>query len=240
MRAINFNGLYLHFSALCKCRLISLHKPFKEHFPDWSYAFDCDSHSSHFYHHKTANGYPQSEIILLEDKSVEIFYEGEKRNIDLSWYNLPSKIDTFPELKHLLDNFKLLKPCPAIDFVKFGDVCTSSDNDIVFNTSKGQPAAFIETVPSNFHRRIIRSAKCSIYLQDFESKGGFPCDSCRKVAQYLRTVRSTRTDEKNLKSTETKFARLDQLKPYITVARACKSEAPAYLRPACKYEVSWE
>ena len=27
---------------------------------------------------------------------------------------------------------------------------------------------------------------------------------------------------------------------YITVARACKSEAPGYLGPACKYEVSWE
>ena len=185
---------------------------FKEHFPDWSYAFDGDSCRSHFYHHKTTNGYPQSEIILLEDKSVEIFYEGKQRKIDLSWYNLPSKIDTFSELKHLLNNFQMLKPCPAIDFVKFEDVCTSSDNDIVFNTYKGQPAALIETVPSNFHRRIIRSAKCSIYLQDFESKGGFPCNSCRKVAQYLRTIRSTKTDENNLKSTETKFARLDQLK----------------------------
>ena len=27
--AINFNGLVLDFSALCKCRLIALHKPFK-------------------------------------------------------------------------------------------------------------------------------------------------------------------------------------------------------------------
>ena len=28
--------------------------------------------------------------------------------------------------------------------------------------------------------------------------------------------------------------------PYIAVARACKSEAPVYLRRACKYEVLWE
>ena len=29
MWAINFNGLFLDFSALCKCRLIALRKPFK-------------------------------------------------------------------------------------------------------------------------------------------------------------------------------------------------------------------
>ena len=27
--AINFNGLFLDFSALCSCRLLALHKPFK-------------------------------------------------------------------------------------------------------------------------------------------------------------------------------------------------------------------
>ena len=27
--AIDFNGLFLDFSALCKCRLLALHKPFK-------------------------------------------------------------------------------------------------------------------------------------------------------------------------------------------------------------------
>ena len=26
--AIDFNGLFLDFSALCKCRLLALHKPF--------------------------------------------------------------------------------------------------------------------------------------------------------------------------------------------------------------------
>ena len=30
MWAINFNWLYLYFPALCKCRLITLHKPFKQ------------------------------------------------------------------------------------------------------------------------------------------------------------------------------------------------------------------
>lgn len=193
---------------------------FKEHFPGWSYAYDGKSLNPHFYYHAT-NEYPQTEIILLENKSFEIFFEGKKRNIDLNWFNVPSKIGIFSELKSTLNSFKRLKPCPAIDFLKFEDVCTSCDNGIVFKTSKGQPAAFVETVPSNFHKRIIRSATCFMYLQDLESKYVFPCNSCKKVAQYLRTLRSTKTDQSNLQPMAIKFARLDQLnhKELLNTAR---------------------
>ena len=142
---------------------------------------------------------------------MDYVFEGKERYVDFSWCNMPKKIETLSNLQNMLTSIQSLKPCPAIDFDKFESIFPVSDNGVAFRTKKKEPAAFIETVPSLFHKKVIRSATCMILLQDIDTVSSVPCDCCRKAGQYLRTLRSIQSNKENNDPKQKKFCRLDQL-----------------------------
>ena len=184
---------------------------FKASFPSWRYEHDKENCAAHFYHF-TSKGYPQIEIIISEStKAWELYFEGKKRSIDLSWCNVPEKIQSFTDLEIMLRDLQRLKKCPAVEFGKFGDLFCSNESGIAFKTTLREPAGYIETLPSQFHKKVIRSAKCTIFLPSMDTAGNSPCDSCNKSEHYLRTLRSRSITAKSIEEKQSKFKRLDQM-----------------------------
>lgn len=77
-----------------------------------------------------------------------------------------------------------------------------------FNNKDGQPAAFIEPIPSNYDKKLIRSPNCSLFLPI----GGacLRCESCFRTDHYMRTVKSWSKNTYN-NNTVSKFTRYDYM-----------------------------
>ena len=116
----------------------------------------------------------------------------------------------------LLQTLQRLTVCGGCDFEKYSQYLDMSSGDTVYKTNNGEPAAFVETNLSNFHSKIIRSAKCSVLLpyNDLVSTKKV-CDSCCHIEPYLRNIKSINKAKQNVDSDETpkqsKFTRLDKL-----------------------------
>ena len=74
----------------------------------------------------------------------------------------------------------------------------------VYKTVAGEPAAYVERLPSNLEVKIIRPTKCPLIV-----KAGARCEACVQVNHYMRTIKS-RSKNKNVESM-TKFVRFDYL-----------------------------
>eukprot|EP00112_Aurelia_sp_Birch-Aquarium-sp1_P020476 Seg529.4 transcript_id=Seg529.4/GoldUCD/mRNA.D3Y31 product="hypothetical protein" protein_id=Seg529.4/GoldUCD/D3Y31 len=181
-----------------------------EKFPGWNYAYYHQQFNGHFYYY-VSKGHPQIEIIMIsKEHAWTMYFEGKERDVDFSWCNMPKRIETISDIQNLLTNIQSLKPCPAIEFDKFASIVSVCDNGVAFRTKKKEPAAFIETQPSLFHKKVIRLATCMILLPDIDTISSVPCDCCRKAGQYL-SLRSIQSNKDSNDFKQKKFCRLDQL-----------------------------
>ena len=77
----------------------------------------------------------------------------------------------------------------------------------IFKNKDGQPAAFVEPIPSNYDKKLIRSSNCSLFLPI----GGacLQCESCFRTDHYMRTLKSRSKNTSN--NTFSKFTRYDYM-----------------------------
>eukprot|EP00112_Aurelia_sp_Birch-Aquarium-sp1_P004779 Seg1542.3 transcript_id=Seg1542.3/GoldUCD/mRNA.D3Y31 product="Transposable element P transposase" protein_id=Seg1542.3/GoldUCD/D3Y31 len=158
-------------------------------------------------------GYPQIEVILSKETHFkwEIYVEGKQRQVDLNWCDIPqNQLFYLDDLVKLLQTLQELKSCPGIDYEKYAELFAENKDDVAFRTTKREPAAFIETLPSQFHKKIIRSQQCAIFLPKNDLVCVKLCDNCKRSGHYMRTMRSCTEDKEN--KARSKFYRLDRLK----------------------------
>eukprot|EP00112_Aurelia_sp_Birch-Aquarium-sp1_P001155 Seg112.4 transcript_id=Seg112.4/GoldUCD/mRNA.D3Y31 product="hypothetical protein" protein_id=Seg112.4/GoldUCD/D3Y31 len=187
---------------------------FLEKLKSWKKKFDPKAKEMHFYHFATAEAsYPSIEVIIKENRDWLVMYEGKIRSFDYDWMDLPSRLSTVGHLHSLLKILASVKSCNGLSAANY-DVIIDQKSDILYSTTNGEPAAYEETVISNFHTVIIRSAHCSKFSpSDATVSTPDICDSCLHCHHYLRTLKSRLkaipTEKESLKP---KYRRLDQLK----------------------------
>ena len=198
---------------------------FLKQFPLWQYAYDSEKSVGHLYMSKESKVYPGVEIILNNDNSCNLIIEGQQRECNLQWAEIPQQVMNFGHLKFLLRSVESMRTCSGFSFAPYADVVTLQEKDIVYRSRTVEPGAYKETLISAFHKDIIRSAKCSLLLPgDDVIDTPELCDSCKHSENYLRVVRSKskkRTNDCDEPDPKSKFARLDQLsyEELLSVAR---------------------
>ena len=85
-----------------------------------------------------------------------------------------------------------------------------SEKKIVHRTKCGEPTAFLEVEQSQFQRKVIRSAKCSIFLPNNDiCSSQNTCDSCKQSEHYMRYLKCVKLKHKS--GEPSRFTRLDYL-----------------------------
>ena len=97
--------------------------------------------------------------------------------------------------------------CPGVSIEKYHDLPIDGDVPI-FKNNDGQPAAFVEPIPSNYDKKLIRSCNCSLYLPIGEAC--LRCESCFRTDHCMRTVKSQSKNTFN-NNTVSKFTRYDYM-----------------------------
>ena len=173
----------------------------------WKHRFDSESKKAHFYYFSNMNNiYPEIELIIGENNQFDIMSEGQVRHVHCEWMQLPKQLSLVEDLKCVLRLLSTAKLCKGHAYARFSSISIEHSN-VLYRTKTGEPGAYVETMPSEFHRKIIRSAHCEIFLPtDLTISTPNTCDSCAQSEHYLRTILS-----RNKFSHASKFTRFDRL-----------------------------
>ena len=156
----------------------------------WSKHFNNEKNTLHFYQFGKCPGYAEKEIEITAAGTWSIYLEGKLRSIELSWADIPNRVQTCNDLTHLLDTIGSMKLCQGCQFDKYKLVYETleSESEPLFKTKDGTPAAFVEIWMSKNKEKVIRSSKCILFLwQDGSIKTPDNCQACESVDHYLRT-----------------------------------------------------
>lgn len=94
-----------------------------------------------------------------------VIFEGKKRiNITLEWADALPQIKTETDLKRLMSIVQSLKTCSGCDIDKYKTVLPRDESLPIYCTRSGEPAAFVEAMPSKYHTKVIRSTHCMVFF----------------------------------------------------------------------------
>lgn len=164
----------------------------------WSNYFNNAKNTLHFYQFGNCPGYAEREIEVTADGTWSIHFEGKHRNINLDWLDISDTLKSCADLVELLNTVGGLKSCQGCNFDKYrsliqGEIC---DQQPVFKTKDGTPAAMIDIMVSKDKEKVIRSAKCLIFLVESNVvKTPNTCEACKNTDHYLRTMLSRKNND---------------------------------------------
>jgi hypothetical protein len=129
----------------------------------------------------------------------------------LDWLDISDTLKSCADLVELLNTVGGLKSCQGCNFDKYrslvqGEIC---DQQPVFKTNDGIPAAMIDIMVSKDKDKVIRSAKSLIFLVESNViKTPNTCEACKNTDNYLRTMLSRKNNDEGK---HCKRVRLDYL-----------------------------
>ena len=162
--------------------------------------------------------------------------------IDVDWLDVASNLKTNADLVDLLNTVGDLQPCQGCNFERYKSVLQSNnvvDQQPVFTTKDGTPAALIDIMASKNRETVIRSSKCLLLLvkNDLISSPNV-CESCRNTNNYLRTMLSRQTKKElndQVAASSTTGIRFDYLSKEDLLAQARNAtKEMRYWRKKCK------
>lgn len=125
-------------------------------------------------------------------------------------------IYSLSDLYSLMEHLQSCYICPGVSIDEYEDVVQGiTDSEMaIYRTASGEPAAFVEPLPSNFKLKVIRSTKCSLIV-DNNTK----CEACLQTSHYMRTIKSRKS--KNSAESTSKYSRFDYMtkEALITTSR---------------------
>ena len=172
-------------------------------FPKWKVIPDVKESKLNLFYMGNSAVNVEYQITVLSDGSYSFFFMGQPRNLNLSQNDILQKVHDKNQLNLLMKSLEKFQICPGISAENYLDQLPESNNTPVYKTTDGQPAAFVESVPGNFHQQIIRSTKCSILVQSTAC-----CTACSQTNHYMRTLKSR---SREINQTSSKHARFDYM-----------------------------
>ena len=190
-----------------------------DEFPNWKKCVNSENNTAHlFYYGGKSIGYPQIEVAINNEGFWKIRHEGRERKICLDWADVSPQINSIQDLDKLLITIQSLKVCPGCSFEQFQTVLPHNNSEPVYYMRNGEPAAFVEVNPSQYHKKSIRSTSCLIFIPYDEAllqPANEICAACGHSQHYLRTLKSriycqNQIGEKH-KGENSKYTRFDYL-----------------------------
>ena len=174
-------------------------------FPNWHVNADISNGTLHLYYMSNSLVHPAYEVIVSANGDYKFILGGKSRTTCIT--SMPKSIHTCKDLYSFMRILEKHSLCPGVSIEKYHDL-PSIDSDVpIFKNKDGQPAAFVEPIPSNYDKKLIRSSNCSLFLPI----GGacLQCESCFRTDHYMRTLKSRSKNTSN--NTFAKFTRYDYM-----------------------------
>lgn len=175
-------------------------------FPNWKISINSEDGTNHLYYFGAiSSGYCQLEVIINNEGFWKVCHKGRERSgVTLDWANVSNEIDSVQELKKLMSTIQSLKICSGFSIDNYETL--SQDHALpVYYTRNGEPAAFVESSPSQCHKKFIRSTNCLLFIQYDETLGTTEiCAACQHSKHYMRTLKS-RLNCQDQKEEKSKF-----------------------------------
>lgn len=162
-------------------------------FPQWKANYNDINKSAHLFFFSGNDGYAEVEVIINCDKTWIIILEGKlKCNANLEWADVPIHITSISELQQLLLVIQGAHICKGCPFEPFEGIIPSDNSQPVFFTKNKEAGAYAENNNSHFHKKVIRSTGCVVFLPGMDDLvcAKSICDFCAKTEHYLRTKKS--------------------------------------------------
>ena len=174
-------------------------------FPNWHVNADISKGTLHLYYMSNSLVHPAYEVIVSANGDFIIILGGKSGTTCIT--SMPKSIHTCKDLYSFMQILEKYSLCPGVSIEKYHDLPIDSDVPI-FKNKDGQPAAFVEPIPSNYDKNLIRSSNCSLFLPI----GGacLRCESCFRTDHYMRTVKSRSKNTSN-NNTVSKFTHYDYM-----------------------------
>ena len=174
-------------------------------FPNWHVNADISKGTLHLYYMSNSLVHPAYEVIVSANGDYKFILGGKSRTTCIT--SMPKSIHTCKDLYSFMQILEKYSLCPGVSIEKYHDLPIDGDVPI-FKNKDGQPAAFVEPIPSNYDKKLIRSSNYSLFLPI----GGacLRCESCFRTDHYMRTVKSRSKNTSN-NNTVSKFTRYDYM-----------------------------
>ena len=182
-----------------------------EEFPKWKFDLNRQDNSGHLYYFGgDSKGYCELEFIINNEGQWKVVLEGRPRGaVDLEWASVASQLCSVQDLKNLMRTVESQRICSGFPVTNYETVLPKDHTHPIYHTRNGDPAAFVENKPSKYHKKVIRSTTCMIFIPyDEVLSTSTICAACRHSQNYLKTLKSrgaTPTEERS------KFTRFDYL-----------------------------
>lgn len=158
----------------------------------WSKYFNADKQTLHFYQFNACPGYAKRELEVTANGSWSVYSEGKKRDISFEWSNIPTTLKCYSDIMELLDTIGNMKTCQGCNFDKYKSLIhkhDASEQQPIFRSKDGSPAAVVDIMQSKNKEKVIRSTKCLIFLVNSNViKTPNICEACRSTDHYLRRM----------------------------------------------------
>ena len=152
---------------------------------NWTFTYDQCKDIAHFYYFPVYKNYAAVEIVVSkgdEQFSWDLLVEGVERKTEfVHWLKFGGCIETRRDVNSLLSDIEALNICRGVDWKPLHHIV--GEKLVAYFDNHHNPAAFVETELSQFHRKIVRSAKCELFLHS----SGITCSKCQASARYLAT-----------------------------------------------------
>ena len=176
-----------------------------QQFPNWHINADISERTVHLHYMSNSPVHPVYEVIVSADGEYKFILGGKSRTTCIT--SLPKSIHTQKDLYSFMQTLEKHSLCPGVSIEKYHDLPIDSDAP-VFKNNDGQPAAFVEPIPSNFDQKLVRSSNCSLFLPIGSTC--LRCESCFRTDHYMRTLKSRNQNVSN-NDTVSKFTRYDYM-----------------------------
>ena len=80
----------------------------------WSKHFNNDKNTLHFYQFGNCPGYAEKEMELTAAGNWSIYLEGKFQSLELSWADIPNRVQTCSDVTYLLDTMGSMKRLPTM------------------------------------------------------------------------------------------------------------------------------
>ena len=80
----------------------------------WFKHFNNDKNTLHFYQFGNCPGYAEKEMELTAAGNWSIYLEGKFQSLELSWADIPNRVQTCSDVTHLLDTIGSMKRLPTM------------------------------------------------------------------------------------------------------------------------------
>ena len=193
---------YTSITGLTKKPLQSIKQDLNlpHNFKMWRYSYDNVKDEGHLYYLPHDSGYAKIELLLSfkgECFIWKLIYQGchRHRRID-EWYGIDKKLLNLDQLKALLIFVESAHFCKGVETIPDAAL----EKDVALQSKDGHPIAFLETKPSEYHQKVIRSKFCPIFIPNNEYLYKKPlCEFCKQTEEAIQKKYSKSPDISNTK-----------------------------------------